>query len=158
MHRVQYLALLLASIWWSLLLLPWVSVEGTQVAGVELSQTLTLMPAIYLLATAISLYGKGRIFLAVAASGSALIASSLAVFSNWRQAAAVERLAQDLTGIVGAKVSVVAEATGYVFSGLGIALAVIGLLGVITRSKTKPDRVNDVGDGDSRSMWDEQGR
>ena len=158
MHKIRYLALFIGAIWWSLLLLPWVSVEGSEIAGVDLSQTLTLLPAIYLLAVAISLYGKGRAALAFTATGSALAASWLAAFSDWRSAAAVESVSQDLTGIVGAEIVLVTSVSAYVFSVLGIVLAVLGALGAVSKAKSRSKETNLDNDGDSRSMWDEQGR
>jgi hypothetical protein len=58
MRKFTFLAMVATALWWGSLLSTWVIAEGQELNGVELSQTLVLLPAVCLITLAISLYGK----------------------------------------------------------------------------------------------------
>lgn len=155
MRRLVFLAMAAAAAWWSSLLVTWVVVEERELAGVELSQTLVLLPGVCLIVLAISLYGKFSRTLLVLATLTALGGVVLALSTSWEGSAAVQSLLQETTGLLGA--------SGQISITFGIGLfAAFGSISALlaTFAATRPLQTRAAVDqpelGDSRSLWDEQ--
>lgn len=155
MRRFTFFAMIAAAAWWAALLPTWLVVEGRELAGVELSQTLPLLPAVSLIVLAISLYGKfSRMLLSLAAL-TALAGVCLALLTRWESSVAVEAILQESTGLLDAGGEVSSTFSVGLFVLLGLFSSVLAAFAA-TRPFEKKAPVDAPEPGDSRSLWDEQ--
>ena len=163
--RYLNVATLLAAIWWSTVLVAWAEVSDPHSSGVsitlsgsELSQTLTLMPAIVILVSMIARYRKIpnqiMFFAALVAFGAAYIAFTLNAAAT---PAAVEGL-ENLTGIAGV-IGVQSLTLGPLsYSLLAVLVAGVSVMSALTSPEERVrEATNDGQDpSDPRSIWDSQ--
>lgn len=156
MTRALITLILLIGGWWSLLLLPWVTVENEALIGADLNQTMALLPAVSALSLLIALYRRLPKLL-IAISSLALLSSSLlSLLGNLGGSPAVIQARERISGIAGggdilAAMSPTATVFGVV--GLGLSMFSIALL-----FKNESPRITDAeeSESDSRELWDEQ--
>ncbi|MEK9908531.1 MAG: hypothetical protein VW500_05580 [Aquiluna sp.] len=155
MRKFTFLALVASALWWGSLLSTWVIAEGKELTGVELSQTLVLLPALCLITLAISLYGKLPRTLLLLASLTALAGVGVALVIDWQEITAVQAILQETSGLIGATGNVTNTIGAGLFALLGLVSAALAAF-AITRPPSNSSAVDAPEPGDSRSLWDEQ--
>lgn len=156
MTRAVITLILLIGGWWSLLLLPWVSVEDESLIGADLNQTMALLPAVSALSLLIALYRRLPRLLYVISSLSLLSSSLLALAGGLADSPAVIEARERISGIAGGG-AIVADlsATATVFGVVGLALALFSM-GLIFQRQKPGTKLAEESEADSRELWDEQ--
>lgn len=154
MNRWTLLLSFFVAATWSLLLLPWVAVGELTLTGAELSDVLTVLPAIAILMLLISLYGRlSRIlrFLAALILG---LGAYLAISTDFANTAASIALQESITGVAGEDSLGKSLETSVIFaaSQLIAGLLCLALLGVPNSQK----RHSESTEMDARGLWESQ--
>ena len=165
MNRYLNITTILGGIWWSTILFDWAVIsdphsEGTSLTlpGTEISQTLTLTPAIVLLVALIARYRKipNQVMFFAAIVG---LASSYAAFTLNAAAspAAIQGL-EKLTGIAGVVGSQNLSFAPLSYAFLAIVVSGSSVLAALAnpKSATSPKEVADTDPDDPRTIWDSQ--
>lgn len=163
--RYLNIATLLAAAWWSTILFEWAEIsdphsEGVSImlTGSELSQTLTLMPAIVILVAMIARYRKIpnqiMFFAALVGFGAAYLAFTLNAAAT---PAAVQGL-ENLTGIAGVVGGQSLTFGPLTYSLLAIVVAGVSVLAALSAPGEREVRPKSEGEdpSDPRSIWDSQ--
>lgn len=163
--RYLNIATLLAAVWWSTILFEWAEISDPHSAGVsltltgsELSQTLTLMPAIVILVAMIARYRKIpnqiMFFAALVGFGAAYLAFTLNAAAT---PAAVEGL-ENLTGIAGVIGAQSLTLGPLSYSLLAIVVAGMSVMSALSAPGEKESRPRSDNEdpSDPRSIWDSQ--
>ncbi len=139
---------------WMLLLLPWLQVSDNSLSGAELSELLTLLPAVAILILLISLYGRLVRSLRVFAALVLVFCALLSFTTDFAKAAASIELQESLTGISGENSLAQALLTPVVFG----SSQIIGSLMCLALLKTFRDRrtKDSHPETDSRTIWEDQ--
>lgn len=139
---------------WTLLLLPWVQIQDQTLTGAELSDVITLLPALAILILLISLYGRLSKSLRVFAAFVLGLSSLLSFTTDFSKSAASIALQESITGLAGESSLAVTLPTPLLFGAvqLAICLMCLMLLRGIPSEKVK----NDLDESDSRSLWESQ--
>lgn len=162
--RYLNLATLATAIWWSTVLFEWAKITDPHSAevsfglsGSELSQTLTLLPAIVILIALIARYQKVPNQIMFLASAVALWASYSAFTLNAASTpAAVEGL-ENLTGIAGVVGSQSLTFGPLTYSLLAIVIAGLSFMAGLAGKQVKNPLVDRGAEPDDpRSLWDSQ--
>ena len=163
--RYLNFATLLAAVWWSTVLFDWAQVSDPHSSGVaitltgsELSQTLTLMPAIVILVAMIARYRKIpnqiMLFASLVGIGAAYLAFTLNAAAT---PAAVEGL-ENLTGIAGVIGSQSLTFGPLSYTLMAILVAGFSLLAALGSGADKEPSARSEAEepSDPRSIWDSQ--
>lgn len=155
MARGIALLVLLLGITWSMLLLPWVSIEEKTLTGSDISQVLVSLPAIAILMALIALYRKFPRSLMLACAAVMISASYLAFATDFTLSPASLQIQESVTGLAGE--SSLGEQTFWpsVFGSLS-AISALMSLWVSFLPVSSKSRVDEPRSDDSRSIWDEQ--
>lgn len=141
---------------WSVLLTTWVTVGDRSLTGTDMSQTLTLLPAIAILIALIALYRKAPRILVVVSGVTIAFAGYLGLTTDYISLPAALELQESLTGIAGN--SGLGEVTIFpsAFSVMALACCVVAL--VVSRlGFSRRPSVDEAGSSDdARGIWDEQ--
>lgn len=139
---------------WTLLLLPWVQIQDQTLTGAELSDVITLLPALAILILLISLYGRLSKSLRVFAAFVLGLSSLLSFTTDFSKSAASIALQESITGLAGESSLAVSLPTPLLFGAvqLAICLMCLMLLRGIPSEKVKKD----LDESDSRSLWESQ--
>ncbi len=139
---------------WTLLLLPWVQIQDQTLTGAELSDVITLLPALAILILLISLYGRLSKSLRVFAAFVLGLSSLLSFTTDFSKSAASIALQESITGLAGESSLAVSLPTPLLFGAvqLAICLMCLMLLRGIPSKKVKKD----LDESDSRSLWESQ--
>jgi len=139
---------------WTLLLLPWVQIQDQTLTGAELSDVITLLPALAILILLISLYGRLSKSLRVFAAFVLGLSSLLSFTTDFSKSAASIALQESITGLAGESSLAVTLPTPLLFGAvqLAICLMCLMLLRGIPSEKVKKD----LDESDSRSLWESQ--
>lgn len=144
------------SLTWSILLTSWTVIGDKSLTGVELSQTLTLLPAIAILIALIALYRKFPRLLTVLSGLVMALAGVLAITTNFLRLPAALALQESLTGIAGDS----SLGTATVFPTVYAILALVSFVAAIFVSRLhfskRPSIDDDKGLDDLRGVWDQQ--
>lgn len=156
MTKAVLVLLLLIGAWWSLLLLEWVAVDKSGIIGVELNQTMALLPAVAALAVLMSLYRKMPRLLVALGSMAIAATSAIALLGDLATAPAVIEAREQVSGIAGGgAVALELSPVIYVFAFSGFALAIAAALLIFLKPGGRSvESVNQ--DLDARDLWDEQ--
>jgi hypothetical protein len=156
MTRAVIKLILLIGGWWSLLLLPWVSVAGESLIGADLNQTMALLPAVSALSLIIALYRKLPRLLFVVSSLALLSSSLLALVGGLGASPAVIEARERISGIAGGgEIAAALSPTATVFGVVGLALAVFSMALLFQREKQSTSTTEESAT-DNRDLWDEQ--
>ena len=112
---------LLVAISWISLLFPWVQVQDRTLTGAELSDVLTLLPALVILILLISLYGRLVRSLRVFAAFILALSSLLSFTTDFSQSAASIALQESITGLAGESSLAVSLPTPLLFGALPLS-------------------------------------
>lgn len=155
MARGIALLVLLLGVTWSMLLLPWVSIEEKTLTGSDISQVLVSLPAIAILMALIALYRKFPRSLVLACAAVMISASYLAFATDFTLSPASLQMQESVTGLAGE--SSLGEQTLWpsVFGSLS-AISALMSLWVSFLPVSSKSRVDEPRSDDSRSIWDEQ--
>ena len=162
--RYLNLATLATAIWWSTVLFEWAEISDPHssaislaLTGSELSQTLTLLPAIVILVAMIARYQKVPNQIMFFASLVALWAGYSSFTLNAAATpAAVEGL-ENLTGIAGVVGAQSLTFAPLVYSLLAVVIAGVSVMAGLSGKKIeKPAQNSDSEPDDPRSLWDSQ--
>ncbi len=141
---------------WLLLLTNWVVVGETTLSGAELSQSLTVLPAISMLTALIALYRKFPRFLLIASGMVMGTVGYLGLTMDYAALPASLALQESITGIAGD--SALAELTAFptVFSISAFACALLAFVVSTMKFSSRPT-VDEVPSADDvRGIWDQQ--
>ena len=156
MTRAVITLILLIGGWWSLLLLPWVSVAGESLIGADLNQTMALLPAVSALSLLIALYRKLPKLLFVVSSLALLSSSLLALVGGLEASPAVIEARERISGIAGGgEITAALSPTATVFGVVGLALAVFSIA-LLFQKEQPSTRATEESETDNRDLWDEQ--
>ncbi len=145
---------LLVAISWISLLFPWVQVQDRTLTGAELSDVLTLLPALVILILLISLYGRLVRSLRVFAAFILGLSSLLSFTTDFSQSAASIALQESITGLAGESSLAVSLPTPLLFGALQLALSLMCL--VLLRSIPSEKITKEIDESDPRSIWESQ--
>lgn len=156
MARAVFAVLLLIGLWWSLLLVEWVSIGSEGIIGADLNQTMALLPAVAALAILMALYRKLPRFLFLLGSASLVAASSIALTLEMASSPAVIDARERISGIAGGgDVAMATSAMPAIFGITGLLLAAAA--GALIFAKPKQTKVKSESEEfDTRELWDEQ--
>lgn len=155
MNRWVLLVVLFIAASWSLLLLPWVSIGEGTLTGTEISDLLTLLPALAILMLLISLYGRLARTLRLMSAGILGFSAYLSFSSNFAEAAASIAYQESITGVAGENSLGSALATAIVFA-VSQLIASIMCLALLRRSSTHKSKGETL-EVDARGLWESQG-
>jgi phosphoglycerol transferase MdoB-like AlkP superfamily enzyme len=140
---------------WSVLLFPWIEVQGQGLTGADLNQLLVTLPGIAILISLIALYGKLTRFLVLIAGVTMLVAAAFALVNDFIQAPASLLLQESLTGIAGESSLGIETLWPIVFSIMAIGSALASLI-VARLPFEQSSAVDEPRDNDARTLWDDQ--
>lgn len=159
MRKFTLIGVLAAAAWWSMLLPAWVLTAGQTVSGTEANRTLALIPGVVILLGLVSLYGKGRRTLLVAAALASAITSVLVLVSDLGNSPRVIELQERATGIAGGNEDFEVLWPVYAFAILGLLVAGVLIMASVKRQIIKPAVDSQPTDeADPRFIWDQQGK
>ncbi len=155
MARGIALLVIVLGITWSILLLPWVTIEEKALTGADISQVLVSLPAIAILMALIALYRKFPRALMLACALVMIAASYLAFATDFTISPASLQLQESVTGLAGE--SNLGEQTYWpIVFGSFSAISALLSLWVSFLPVSSKSRVDEPRSDDSRSIWDEQ--
>lgn len=155
MRRGILLLALSFAVTWSVLLFPWIEVQGQALTGAVLSQLLVTLPGVAILILLIALYGKLTRFLILTAGVTMLGAAAFALFDDFVRAPASLLLQESLTGIAGESSLGVETLWPIVFSIMAIGSAFASVI-VARLPFEQRSGVDEPSDNDARALWDDQ--
>lgn len=145
---------LFVGISWSLLLLPWVQVQDRTLTGAELSDIVTLLPALAILTLLISLYGRLTRALRVFAALVLGLTGFLSLSTDFSISAASIALQESITGLAGESSLAVALPTPLVF---GVAQIFASFMCIaLLKGKVSKHVTRNLDEPDARSLWESQ--
>ncbi len=147
--------------WWILVNLPWLQVGQEEFTGGQLIPVLNLLPAISLTALFISMYGKLRRALLIAAASVLTIGLYLSVSADLSGSAVVVTELERLSGVLNpdshqAGVTI-SDAWGKYAAIAANAVALLtALFGLRSNQQRAERKESGSANDDNRSLWDEQ--
>lgn len=144
----------LVAVSWMLLLFPWVQIQDRTLTGAELSDVITLLPALAILTLLISLYGRLARSLRVFAALVLGLSGFLSFTTDFTKSAASISLQESITGLAGESSLATSLPTPLFFGAVQIVAAFMCL--VLLRSKTSGNTPKKLDEPDARSLWEGQ--
>jgi hypothetical protein len=161
MRAKSSLIALSVAAWWILVNLPWLQVGQEEFTGGQLIPVLNLLPAIALTALFISIYGKLRRTLLIAAASVLTIGLYLSVSVDLSVSAVVVTELERLSGVLNpdshqAGVTI-SDAWGKYAAIAANAVALLtALFGLRSNQQRAERKESGSANDDNRSLWDEQ--
>ena len=154
MTRWVFGVVLLVALGWTLLLLPWVQIRDQSLTGAELSDVITLLPALAILILLISLYGRLSKSLRVFAAFVLGLSSLLSFTTDFSKSAASIALQESITGLAGESSLAVSLPTPLLFGAVQLAICLMCLM--LLRGTPNKKVKKDLDESDPRSLWESQ--
>ena len=145
---------LLVALGWTLLLLPWVQIQDQTLTGAELSDVITLLPALAILILLISLYGRLSKSLRVFAAFVLGLSSLLSFTTDFSKSAASIALQESITGLTGESSLAVTLPTPLLFGAVQLTISLMCLM--LLRGMPSEKVKKDLDESDPRSLWESQ--
>ena len=139
---------------WTLLLLPWVQIQDQTLTGAELSDVITLLPALAILILLISLYGRLSKSLRVFAAFVLGLSSLLSFTTDFSKSAASIALQESITGLAGESSLAVSLPTPLLFGAVQLTISLMCLM--LLRGMPSEKVKKDLDESDPRSLWESQ--
>ena len=139
---------------WILVLFPWVQIQDQTLTGAELSDVITLLPALAILILLISLYGRLSRSLRVFAAFILGLSSLMSFTTDFSKSAASIALQESITGLAGESSLAVSLPTPLLFGSVQLAISFMCL--VLLRGAPSKKVKKDLDESDSRSLWESQ--
>lgn len=154
MTRWVFGVVLLVALGWILLLLPWVQIQDQTLTGAELSDVITLLPALAILILLISLYGRLSKSLRVFAAFVLGLSSLLSFTTDFSKSAASIALQESITGLAGESSLAVSLPTPLLFGAVQLTISLMCLM--LLRGTPNKKVKKDLDESDPRSLWESQ--
>ncbi len=154
MTRWVFGVVLLVALGWILLLLPWVQIQDQTLTGAELSDVITLLPALAILILLISLYGRLSKSLRVFAAFVLGLSSLLSFTTDFSKSAASIALQESITGLAGESSLAVSLPTPLLFGAVQLTISLMCLM--LLRGMPSEKVKKDLDESDPRSLWESQ--
>jgi len=154
MTRWVFGVVLLVALGWILLLLPWVQIQDQTLTGAELSDVITLLPALAILILLISLYGRLSKSLRVFAAFVLVLSSLLSFTTDFSKSAASIALQESITGLAGESSLAVSLPTPLLFGAVQLTISLMCLM--LLRGMPNKKVKKDLDESDPRSLWESQ--
>ena len=145
---------LVVALSWILLLLPWVQIQDQTLTGAELTDLITLLPALAILVLLISLYGRLSRSLRVFAAFILGLSSLMSFTTDFSKSAASIALQESITGLAGESSLAVSLPTPLLFGAVQLAISLMCLM--LLRDKPSEKTKKDLNESDSRGLWESQ--
>ena len=154
MTRWVFGVVLLVALGWILLLLPWVQIQDQTLTGAELSDVITLLPALAILILLISLYGRLSKSLRVFAAFVLGLSGLLSFTTDFSKSAASIALQESITGLAGESSLAVSLPTPLLFGAVQLTISLMCLM--LLRGTPNKKVKKDLDESDPRSLWESQ--
>ncbi len=154
MTRWVFGVVLLVALGWILLLLPWVQIQDQTLTGAELSDVITLLPALAILILLISLYGRLSKSLRVFAAFVLGLSGLLSFTTDFSKSAASIALQESITGLAGESSLAVSLPTPLLFGAVQLTISLMCLM--LLRGMPSEKVKKDLDESDPRSLWESQ--
>ena len=154
MTRWVFGVVLLVALGWILLLLPWVQIQDQTLTGAELSDVITLLPALAILILLISLYGRLAKSLRVFAAFVLGLSGLLSFTTDFSKSAASIALQESITGLAGESSLAVSLPTPLLFGAVQLTISLMCLM--LLRGMPSEKVKKDLDESDPRSLWESQ--